>query len=105
MLDGSMTFSVDLLDLRLKHTVLSSVSSSAINFWRKKFLQEQIFAGTDFAGTNFCKLAFDCENCENFYLVKISHYTVLVVKLKHLTKKEFSCSYQRPIRCLYNLVS
>ena len=36
-------FSVDLLDLRLKHTVLGILSSSARNFWRKKFLQEQIF--------------------------------------------------------------
>ena len=30
---------------------------------------------------------------------------ILVIKIKHLTKKVFSCSYQWPIRCLYNLVS
>ena len=65
-------FSVDLLDLRLKHTVLGVLSSSAKHFWRKKFSREQIFAGT-----NFRKLAFDCENRENFCLMKISRYTVL----------------------------
>ena len=37
----------------------------------KKFLEEEIFAGT-----NFRKLAFDRENRENFYLAKISRYTV-----------------------------
>ena len=38
------TFSVDLLDLQLKHTVLGFLSSLARNFWRKKFSREQIFA-------------------------------------------------------------
>ena len=47
---------VDLLDLQLKHTVLSFFSSVS-----KKLLKEEIFAGT-----NFRKLAFDCENRENF---------------------------------------
>ena len=37
----------------------------------KKFLEEEIFAGT-----NFRELAFDRENCKNFCLVKISRYTV-----------------------------
>ena len=37
-------FSVDLLDLRLKHTVLGVLSSSGRKFWRKKFSREQIFA-------------------------------------------------------------
>ena len=36
----------------------------------KKFLEEEIFTGT-----NFRKLAFDHQNRENFCLVKISHYT------------------------------
>ena len=39
----------------------------------KKFLEEEIFAGT-----NFRELAFDCENRENFCLAKISRYTVTV---------------------------
>ena len=39
----------------------------------KKFLEEEIFAGT-----NFRELAFDRENRENFCLAKISHYTVFV---------------------------
>ena len=38
----------------------------------KKFLEEEIFAGT-----NFRELAFDRENRENFCLAKISRYTVL----------------------------
>ena len=37
----------------------------------KKFLEEEIFAGT-----NFRELAFDRENRENFCLAKISRYTV-----------------------------
>jgi len=37
-------FSVDLLDLWLKHTVLGFLSLIARNFWRKKFSREQIFA-------------------------------------------------------------
>ena len=37
----------------------------------KKFLEEEIFAGT-----NFHELAFDRENRENFCLAKISRYTV-----------------------------
>ena len=37
----------------------------------KKFLEEDIFAGT-----NFRELAFDRENRENFCLAKISRYTV-----------------------------
>ena len=51
-------FFVDLLDLQLKHTVLGFLSSVS-----KKLLEEEIFAGT-----NFHKLAFDCENHENFPL-------------------------------------
>ena len=62
-------FSVDLLDLRLKHTVLGVLSSSARNF-----VEEEIFAGT-----NFRELAFDRENRENFCLAKISRYTVSTV--------------------------
>ena len=38
----------------------------------KKFLEEEIFAGT-----NFRELAFDRENRKNFSLAKISRYTVL----------------------------
>ena len=38
----------------------------------KKFLEEEIFAGT-----NFRELAFDRENRENFCLAKISRYTVV----------------------------
>ena len=41
-------------------------------FVSKKFLEEEIFAGT-----NFRELAFDPENCENFCLAKISRYTYL----------------------------
>ena len=37
----------------------------------KKFLEEEIFVGT-----NFRELAFHRENRENFCLVKISRYTV-----------------------------
>ena len=37
----------------------------------KKFMEEEIFAGT-----NFRELAFDRENHENFCLTKISRYTV-----------------------------
>ena len=37
----------------------------------KKFLEEEIFART-----NFRELAFDRENRENFCLAKISRYTV-----------------------------
>ena len=37
----------------------------------KKFLEKEIFAGT-----NFRELAFDRENRENFCLAKISRYTV-----------------------------
>ena len=37
----------------------------------KKFLEEEIFAGT-----NFRELAFDRENRENFCLAKISRYMV-----------------------------
>ena len=54
--------SVDLLDLRLEGTVLDS---SARNFGEKNF-----------RGNKFRKLVFDRENCENFCLAKISHYTV-----------------------------
>ena len=65
MLDGSRTIlSVNLLNLRLKHTQLAS----------KKFLEEEISTGT-----NFRELAFDHqnrENRENFCLAKISCYTV-----------------------------
>ena len=67
LLDGSTTnnFSVDLLDLRLIHTArLPQVIS-------KKFLEEEIFAGT-----NFRELAFDGENRENFCLAKMSRYMV-----------------------------
>ena len=42
----------------------------------KKFLEEEIFAGT-----NFRELAFDRENRENFCLAKISRYTVASRKL------------------------
>ena len=38
----------------------------------KKFLEEEIFART-----NFRELAFDRENRENFCLAKISRYTVV----------------------------
>ena len=40
----------------------------------KKFLEEEIFAGT-----NFRELAFDRENRENFCLAKISRYTVPIL--------------------------
>ena len=40
----------------------------------EKFLEEEIFAGT-----NFHELAFDRENCENFCLAEISRYTVYVI--------------------------
>ena len=40
-------------------------------FVSKKFLEEEIFAGT-----NFRELAFDRENRENFCLAKISRYAV-----------------------------
>ena len=43
----------------------------------KKFLEEEIFAGT-----NFRELAFDRENRENFCLAKISRYTVPVSELR-----------------------
>ena len=42
----------------------------------KKFLEEEIFAGT-----NFCELAFDRENRENFCLAKISRYTVIFLRM------------------------
>ena len=42
----------------------------------KKFVEEKIFAGT-----NFCELVFDCENHENFCLTIISWYTVTVVEV------------------------
>ena len=54
-------FSDDLLDLRLKHTVLGFLSLSA-----------KIFAENFFR-----KLALDRKNCENFCLVKNSRYMVL----------------------------
>ena len=44
----------------------------------KKFLKEEIFAGT-----NFRELAFDRENRENFCLAKISRYTVCGSVYKH----------------------
>ena len=47
----------------------------------KKFLKEEIFAGT-----NFRELAFDRENRENFYLAKISHYTVLLPEVSLLIR-------------------
>ena len=62
---GKWRFSVDLLDLRLKHTRRPQLVS-------KKFLEEEIFAGT-----NFRELAFDRENRENFCLAKIFRYTVV----------------------------
>ena len=34
-----------------------------------------------FEGKNFCELIFDCENCENFYLVKFPLHTALDVLL------------------------
>ena len=40
--------------------------------------QAKIFGEEVFAGTNFCDLAFDHENHENFCFAKISRYTVLV---------------------------
>ena len=48
MLDGSRTIFLDLLDLRLNLNALhvlgiTVLSSSARNFWRKKFSREQIF--------------------------------------------------------------
>ena len=42
----------------------------------KKFLEEEIFVET-----NFCKLAFNHENRENFCLAKVSRYTVKVTDL------------------------
>ena len=47
----------------------------------KKFWEEEIFAGT-----NFCELAFDRENRENFCLAKISLNTVC---LRHLESFKF----------------
>ena len=61
-------FSVDLLDLRLKHTVLGVLTSAC---------QQEIFEEI-FTGTNFRELVFDHKNCENFCLTKVSHYTVCV---------------------------
>ena len=66
-------FFVDLLDLRLKHIVLSVLSLSARNFL------EEIFAGT-----NFCELVFDCENRENFCLTKISRYMVFLMHVRSI---------------------
>ena len=62
-------------DLQLKYTLLGllSLASSAQlpQLVSNKFFEEEIFAGT-----NFRELAFDRENHENIYLVKISRYTV-----------------------------
>ena len=58
----------DLLDLRLKHTVLGVLSSSARNFWRKKFSREQIFASWRLI-TKIAKIS-----CYTVYLLKVSHY-------------------------------
>ena len=55
----------------------------------KKFLEEKIFAGT-----NFCELAFDHENCENFCLVKISRYTVVYVAVLGRSQTLFHCVFR-----------
>ena len=75
-------FSVNLLDLQLKHTVLGFLIS-------KKFLEEKIFAGT-----NFHELAFDRKNCENFCLAKISRYTVVYVAVLGRSQTLFHCVFR-----------
>ena len=54
----------------------------------KKFLEEEIFAGT-----NFRELAFDRENRENFCLAKISRYTVsgTVATAKYISINLYMC--------------
>ena len=54
----------------LKHTLL------AVQLVSKKILEEEIFAGT-----NFCELAFNRENRENFCHMKISRYTVVQLEV------------------------
>ena len=79
---------------RVTTCILSMLDDSMTNFCRftgsaaqthcarrpqlvsKKFLEEEIFAGT-----NFRELAFDRENRENFCLAKISRYTVRYLKM------------------------
>ena len=69
-------FSVDLLDLGLKHTVLGVLGLSARNFWRKKFSREQIF-------TSWRLIA---------KITKISRYTVF--KVKDLVAKQHPTNTQ-----------
>ena len=60
----------------------------------KKFLEEEIFAGT-----NFREVAFDRENRENFCLAKISRDTVHVATIFEEQLNEDT----HPMRCFYLL--
>ena len=60
-------FSVELLVLRLEDIVLRFLNLSSA----RKSLEEEIFTGT-----NFRELVLDRENRGNFFLMKISRYTV-----------------------------
>ena len=73
MLDSSTTNFLSIYWICSSNTLCSASSAR----------QQEIFGGRNFAGTNFRELAFDRENRENFYLAKISRYTV-----NHLTSNE-----------------
>ena len=49
--------------------------------WRPQLVSKKILEEEIFAGTNFCELAFNRENRENFCLTKISRYTVVQLEV------------------------
>ena len=75
----------------------SKILCSASSTCRQQEIQ---FEESNFAGTNFCELVFDCENF-SFCLTKIFHYTVGLAACnwyEHLTVKPdcTGCHWTRP---------
>ena len=75
-------FSVNLLDLQLKHTVLGFLISK--KFLEEKFSQEQIFVSWHL----IAKIA------KNFCLAKISRYTVVYVAVLGRSQTLFHCVFR-----------